>query len=168
MGDHVHRWLAVVVLAIAITAFLGWRSLGSASSPRAGPSPNSLPSPQLTQLMPYSQPLGNTVGLLHVGHDNIDLPRDPFGRQVVQQASQNSGGEPSSNANRSGRVGGPWRVTATMIAGARRAAVINDMLIYVGDSLPGGGKLTSVERDRVIVTEPNGTSHVVAVKEGDT
>jgi hypothetical protein len=40
-------------------------------------------------------------------------------------------------------------------------------LIYVGENVPGGGKLTSVERDRIVVTDAQGTSHVVAVKEGD-
>jgi hypothetical protein len=53
------------------------------------------------------------------------------------------------------------------MAGARRAAVINDALIYLGDPIPGGGKLTSVERDRVVVTDTKGALHTVAVKEGE-
>ena len=57
--------------------------------------------------------------------------------------------------------------TATLMAGIRRAAVINDELIYLGDSIPGGGTLTSVERDRIVVTDSKGVTHTLAVKEGD-
>ena len=32
--------------------------------------------------------------------------------------------------------------------------MINDQLFYVGESLPDGSKLTSVERDRVVVSNP--------------
>jgi hypothetical protein len=56
-----------------------------------------------------------------------------------------------------------YHVTTTLMAGARRAALINDQLIYVGESLPDGSKLTTVERDRVVLTDPGGVTHTVAV-----
>jgi hypothetical protein len=164
MGENIHRSLAAIAIAIALTAFLGWRSLRGTGLP-AAPSPRSLPSPQLTQLMPYSQPLADTVGVLRLAHANVVLPRDPFGPPIVPQSSEISHGTQTADAPSEGPA--PLRVTATMIAGTRRAAVINDMLVYVGDRVPGGGKLTSVERDRVVVTDPQGASHVVVVKEGD-
>lgn len=166
MGEHVHRWLAVVAFAIALTAFLGWRALGSAGL-RAGPSAAVLPNPQLTQLMQYARPLGDTAGVLAVGRAAIVLPRDPFAKNTMPQSSRVSQGQPVGGSS-GPSTGIHWRVTATMIAGAVRAAVINDVLIYVGDSVPGGGKLTSVEHDRIVVTDPKGTSHVVAVTEGET
>ena len=166
MGEHIHRWLAVFAFAIALTAFLGWRALGSAGV-KVGPSTAVLPNPQLTQLMQYVRPLGDTASFLAVGRETIVLPRDPFARNTLPQPSQLSRGQPSGGST-SPSTSIQWRVTATMIAGARRAAVINDMLIYVGDSVPGGGKLTSVEHDRVVVIDPKGTSHVVAVTEGET
>ena len=61
-----------------------------------------------------------------------------------------------------------WRVSAILIGGAQRAAIINDVLVRVGDTLPGGTKLTSVEQDRVVLTESNGTAHTVAVREGES
>ncbi|MGH9883930.1 MAG: hypothetical protein ACREBE_00260 [bacterium] len=39
--------------------------------------------------------------------------------------------------------------------------------MYIGDTLPGGVKLTAVERDRVVLTDSRGTAHSVAVKEGE-
>ena len=59
-----------------------------------------------------------------------------------------------------------WRVTATVTFGSRFGAIINDVLFYVGDSVPGGVRLTSVEKNRVVLTDPKGAVHTIAVKEG--
>jgi hypothetical protein len=115
--------------------------------------------------MPYTQPLADTALVPRAGRAAVALARDPFGATAVAQSSQIS--HSAEGADVAPRETESLHVTATMIGGARRAAVINDMLIYVGDRVPGGGKLTSVERDRVVVTDPKGTSHVVAVKEGE-
>ena len=161
MGS-VHRLLAAVVAAIAVIAFVGWRSLRSTADVRAA----ATPSPQLTPLIPYSQPLADTLGVVRVAPSRIALSRDPFGAAVLPPSSQIS--RSSEGGDVTPRETTVLHVTATMIGGSRRAAVINDSLIYVGDPVPGGGKLTSVERDRVVVTDQKGTSRVVAVKEGDT
>jgi hypothetical protein len=163
MGEQIHRALVVVVMAIAVTGFLGWRSLRGTGPARGAPLPNPLPSPHLTELMAYSQPLADTAVARRSRRPAVMLARDPFGALPA----------PASEISHDDRgVAVPKRenglhVTATMIAGTRRAAVINDQLIYVGENVPGGGKLTSVERDRIVVTDAQGTSHVVAVKEGD-
>ncbi len=167
MGENFHRSLAAVVIAIALTAFLGWRSLRGTESLRGAPLQAPLPSPQLTPLMPYTQPLADTVAVPRAGRVAVSLARDPFGAAVIAQSSQSSHSSGGAVAASAPREGASLHVTATMIGGARRAAVINDMLVYVGDQVPGGGKLTSVERDRVVVTDTKGTSHVVAVKEGE-
>ena len=60
-----------------------------------------------------------------------------------------------------------WDVTATLIAGARRAALINGVLVSVGEAITGGVKLTVVERDRVVLTDQKGAAHTIAVKEGE-
>ena len=60
-----------------------------------------------------------------------------------------------------------WDVSATLIAGARRAALINGVLVSVGDAVPGGATLTAVERDRVVLTDQKGSAHTIAVKEGE-
>jgi hypothetical protein len=167
MGEKIHSWLAVAAFAIALIGFLGWRSLGTADSRRVGPSTTPVPSSQVSQVMMYSAPLLDSVRYVATASDSIALPTDPFAPQPVPRVAQvrSALGESEQPI----AVDEPhWRVTATLMAGSRSAAVINDALIYVGDPLPGGGKLKSVERDRVILTDKQGISHTVVVKEGDT
>ena len=169
MGNHVHRWLAASVAAIALGAFAGWRSLGDGpTGPNMAAKP--IPSPQLSQLMPYTEPSADTVATLRRGDDSIMLARDPFGPGTVPRPIRVVRRPTPVMANSSGAS--LWDVTATLIAGGRRAAVINDVLIYVGDDVPwggreGGGTLTAVERDHIVITDSKGTAHKLAVKERD-
>ena len=94
--------------------------------------------------------------------------RDAFvGRSTPRSvALASSGATPHARPPRQPFVA--YHVTTTLMAGSRRAALINDQLIYVGERLPDGSRLTSVERDRVVVTDHNGTAHTVAVaREGE-
>jgi hypothetical protein len=164
MANHIHRWLAVGAVFVALLGVAGWRALATGDSPRGAPSVT--PAPQLTQLLAYAVPMPDTFAIAGPVNDTFLMPRDPFvGEHVAPiRAATAAAGVP-----RHPGVDGPrWIVTAIMITDTRRAAVINDVLIYVGDSVPGGGKLTAVERDRVVVTDPKGTSHTVTVKEGES
>ncbi|MDB4876529.1 MAG: hypothetical protein JWM41_2975 [Gemmatimonadetes bacterium] len=117
--------------------------------------------------MMYSAPLSDSVRYVAPRSDSIVVPRDPFAPQPLPRVAQvrSAPGEaPPPVAVDTTH----WRVTATLMAGSRSAAVINDALIYVGDPLPGGGRLKSVGRDRVVLTDREGVTHTVAVKEGDT
>ncbi len=49
-----------------------------------------------------------------------------------------------------------WALTAILITDARRAAVIDEQLVGVGDMLAGGGRVLAVEKDYVLVTTANG------------
>jgi hypothetical protein len=163
MGEQIHRTLIAIVVAIALATFIGWRSLRGSGPGPGVPAAGPMPSPHLTDLMAYSQPLADTTVVKRSVRPVVTLSRDPFGALPVSSSE-------ISHDDRGVAVPKQQEglhVTATMIAGSRRAAVINDQLIYVGDNVPGGGKLTSVERDRIVVTDPHGASHVVAVKEGD-
>jgi len=163
MAKHIHALLAVVVCAIALTLFVGWRSLGPAGTARGAALRPVLPNPQLIELMPYTKPLPDSLRVLAVDRAIITLVRDPLGGRPAAAATTVAAAASSSEPKKND---GELRVTATMIAGARRAAVINDELLYVGDTVPGGGKLTSVEHDRIVVTDAKG-AHVVTVKEHD-
>lgn len=166
MGDRIHRWLAVLAVAIAIVAFAGWRSLhGASATGRARGAPPTVPSPQLAQLIPYSTPIADTLTIAPPPRDSITISRDPFAngqlpRVVASSVDTTQRVIPVAPAEQ-------WHVTTTLMAGTRRAALINDELIYVGDPLPGGGILTSVERDHVVVKDNKGATHTVAVKEGN-
>ncbi|HVX37975.1 MAG TPA: hypothetical protein VHB25_00280 [Gemmatimonadaceae bacterium] len=167
MANQVQRTIAIVAGVVVVASVIGWRSLRGGVAPKASvaaaPSVPSVPSPDLAALMPYATPLPDSVVTVLVQADSVPLRRDPFGDGAVRPAAHARGGTRRS----ADAAGTDWHVTATLIAGARRAAVINDVLVYEGDAIPGGGKLTSVERDRVVVTDPHGTTHTVTVKEGD-
>jgi len=165
MGDRIHRWLALTAVAVVVAGFVGWRSLRSANSTRAGNPPAPVPSPQLSQLIPYSTPITDTLRIVAPATDSIALPRDPFAGRPLPRASVAQSGESSAPAPKP--AADRWTVTTTLMAGSRRAALINDNLVYVGDPLPGGGTLTSVEHDHVVVTDTKGATHKVAVKEGN-
>jgi hypothetical protein len=100
--------------------------------------------------------------------ESIFLRRDPFLKASLPQIAQaRPGAIPDSEPTSEKPEESKWSVSATLTGGPRRAAIINDELVYIGDSLPGGMRLTSVERDRVVLTDPKGAAHTVAVKEGE-
>src|SRR5438309_1662429 len=145
MADRLQRGLGIAAVAIVAMGFVGWRTVGVTPPLRGAGAPAPAPNPQLAQLLPYAAPVVDSLGSAVPAAQNVALPRDPFvGREPVEPSHQvASGTQPIAT-----HVEGPkWEVTATLTSGARRAAVINDALIYVGDTLPGGSKLTSVERD---------------------
>jgi hypothetical protein len=123
---------------------------------------------QVAQLLPYARPPRDSELALAVPA-TVDATHDPF---VVRSMTRILAEAPATHpASRdTARATTPlYRVTTTLMAGSRRAALINDQLIYVGESLPDGSKLTAVERDRIVVTDHSGVAHSVAVaKEGDS
>jgi hypothetical protein len=163
MADRLQRGLGIAAVAIVVMGFVGWRAVGSTPPLRGVGSPPPVPNPQLAQLLPYAAPVPDSLGSSLPVPENVALPRDPFvGREPVAAARPAGNGAAPVVQHSEGPK---WEVTATLTSGARRAAVINDALIYVGDTLPGGSRLTSVERDRVVLTDAKGTPHTVAVKE---
>lgn len=165
MAERIHRDLALAAAAIMIAGFFEWRSLRPA---KAGSSlaraEQPVPSPQLRQLMPYSGPLVDSQLVLHERSEAVVLRRDPFATELPARVAETQG---TSQPHPAATDSTQWHVSATLISSARRAAIINDVLLYVGDRVPGGGKLVAVERDRVVLTDSKGASHtVIAEKEG--
>ena len=165
MANRIQQWIAIAGVAVVVVGAVGWRSL-RASSPRgrAATTAPAVPSPDLAPLASYAAPLSDSALALASVADSVVVRRDPF----YDDDSKPLAVKPRTTSRDAVRPqAGEWHVSATLIAGARRAAVINDVLVYEGDGIPGGGKLTSVERDRVVVTDPHGATHTVTVKEGD-
>ncbi len=166
MADRIRQWLTFAGVAIVIAGVVGWRSLRKpgVATPRPGAATGgvAVPSADLAPLMAYAAPLPDSALSLAGAPESVAVRRDPFGEEPSAVPA-------SPHVERRAREvdASQWHVSATLIAGARRAAVINDALVYEGDAIPGGGKLTSVERDRVVVTDPQGATHTVTVKEGD-
>ena len=171
MVERIERMLGVLAFAVVATGVYGWRSLRRAdAAPGAGgagkAAPSAVPSPQLRQLIPFAVPISDSQLVVRAVGDSVPLLRDPFANQLPSRiADVRSVAEPRPSAAADSTQ--QWHVTATLISSVRRAAIINDVLTYVGDRIPGGGKLVSVESDRVVLTDARGTPHTVkADKDG--
>lgn len=164
MGERIHRLLGLVAAVVAVSGFLAWRAVraGEAGGAVVPPSPG----PQVAQLTPFATPIPDTLRLAPSSADAGMVARDPFVMRGMPRVVASSG---SANAPRqqADEPRAEWTVTTILLAGARRAALINDQLVYVGDPLPDGSKLTTVERDHVVVTDRKGTAHKVAVIGGN-
>jgi hypothetical protein len=168
MGERIHRLLGLAAAIVIIGSFLMWRSLRAADPMRGAAAPASASSPRLSPLMPFSTPISDTVRIVGVLADSIVAARDPFVNRALPPVASVASGGATVRPREEEPGAREWRVTTTLLAGARRAALINDQLVYVGDPLPDGSKLTSVERDHVVVTDRKGAAHTVAVaKEGN-
>jgi hypothetical protein len=118
----------------------------------------------LAQLMSFTKPPSESLPA-PVAIQAGSTSRDPFAAVAAAQPVVRLAARPLRTPP---KIDAPaWDVTATLIAGARRAALINGVLVSVGDAVPGGVTLTVVERDRVVLTDQKGAAHTIAVKEGE-
>jgi hypothetical protein len=164
MAERIHRTLGVVAFVIVATGFYGWRSLRTAAAVAPASAQAPVASPQLQQLIPYAVPLADSQLALRTFVDSAPVQHDPF---TAEPPAHVAADPHEGTLVRAPAARNEWHVSATLISSARRAAIINDVLTYVGDPVPGGGKLVSVENDRVVLTDSKGASHtVMADKEG--
>lgn len=56
-----------------------------------------------------------------------------------------------------------WVVSAILLTDARRMAVVNDSVVVVGSTLPGGARIAEIEADRVVLEESGGVRKVVSL-----
>ena len=162
MASRLIRSRNVLLVLIAILGMVGWSALQPRDEDIAW-THKPVSRPNVASLMMYAAPSADVVNASdEPTADTIAPVRDPFG--YAQTSSH-------ADERRAPAVKEPaaphWSVSATMVTGSRSAAIIDDQLVYVGDALPGGGRLTAVERDCVTVTDAKGASHVLTVKEGE-
>lgn len=115
---------------------------------------------EMVELVPYLDPaeleLPSSAGL----PETVRIPGDPFtaGRAM-------SWSEPGQRTGTSGNPVGPgretprspgWRLSAIMIAGERRVAILNDRLVRPGDRLEDGTRVTAVEPDHIVLITSGG------------
>lgn len=139
-------------------AYKATRPSGPAPQDAAWPTPDALDSlvRYTTRIPPSEQPPIRSVGL----GPTVPVPVDPFDQaRVTKRPSQSSNGGSATPKSK-------WQLSAILITDNRRAAVINEGLVGVGDQLPGGIRVKSIERDRVVIEEPNGTAHTLIMAGG--
>lgn len=55
-----------------------------------------------------------------------------------------------------------WVVSAILLTDAQRMAVVNDSVVVVGSTLPGGARIVEIQSDRVVLQE-GGVRRVVSL-----
>lgn len=162
MASRLVRSRNALLLLVAILGIVGWSALQPRDEDVAW-THKPVSRPSIAPLMPYA------TAIHDIAKTSIDTVvdvntsvRDPFGYAPLPSSVEERP-DPAAKVPPARH----WTVSATMIGGAKSAAIIDDQLVYVGDALPGGGRLTAVERDRVTVTDAKGASHVLTVKEGE-
>lgn len=112
---------------------------------------------ELVELEPYLGPVevgqSESAGL----PEPVILGGDPFGGGVSGFAAA---GDPPSGSGASGGSEGTrssrWNLSAIMMAGDRRIAILNDELVRPGDRLEGGARVEMVESDHIVIIMPGG------------
>lgn len=144
-------WLlpAAVALALLLVAFAARVITNNAAEKvrlnRTGVSPA-----QLEALAPLLEPVPPSPPLQLV-EPSLPLPlSDELERDPAPPSPANS---PATR----------WTVSAILISDSRRVAVVNEQLVGVGATLPGGARLVAIERDHVVIDEPGRGRRVIRV-----
>lgn len=60
-------------------------------------------------------------------------------------------------------AGSRWVVSAILLTDARSMAVVNDSVVVVGSTLPGGARIVEIQSDRVVLQEAGGGRRVISL-----
>lgn len=144
MGDRVESR----VLALGGVAVVGMLAAWATLVPDP-PAPMAVPTAaELAGLEPYLTPVAMDAGQVTVPPP-VAVDGDPFSRPLAVGPEPSPGQPGIETAAR-------WAVTAILIAGDRRVAIVNDKLVRPGDRLEGGARIGAVERDHVVLITPDG------------
>lgn len=156
-------WLLGILLALAAVAVAGERSLRP--PPRLGALAGPAPVAALQPLVPYLALDSLRTTAVSATPAPVTIARDPFHPSEVESRAPKM-----TVAAADSRVVEPPRpslnVSAILISDSRRAAVIDDVIVNLGGALPGGGHLTAVERDHVVVTDAKGARRTININSG--
>lgn len=145
MGLRAEGWLLVVAAAVAV-ALVGASTLWVPGPPRRMALPTAS---ELVELERYLVPV--TADETRVGvPPRVVIDGSPFrAPPVAVEAAPLSPRPATAPAPR-------WTVTAIMIAGDRRVAIVNDRLVRPGHRFDDGARIEAVERDHVVLITPSG------------
>ncbi len=155
-------WLlgAGVVVAVAL-------ALVAAISTPEPPQRMALPTAgELVELEPYLDPaeiqLPEEPGVPPL----VFIDGDPFGVESGYGEWAGPAGVGGAGGGAGGSGGGAgadaaprWTLSAVLIAGDRRSAIVNDRVVRPGDRLADGTRVEVVEGDHVIIVTPDGMRH---------
>jgi hypothetical protein len=159
--DRQRITLITIAIASVVAAALAFRAVNAA----AGVVEKPVPAVNLQGLSAFLGPLPDSSRLAEVGAGSMVGDRDPFGSTmpvtrapVVIKGDQASRPKPGRSQQ--------WVVSSILFEDTKRSAIVNNTWVGVGDPLGGGARVTAIERKYVIVTDANGTRHVVPIQGG--
>jgi hypothetical protein len=151
-----HRW-SVVTLLLAATVALAAEWISRA--PSAGVSATRGAPPDIDTFLAMQHSAPGKPG--YVGRLESDPLADRRPPAVVGTVAPRGGVPTVSSSGRRGR-----RLTAILISDDRSVAVIDEMVVSVGDKLPDGARVDAIRSDRVSVVERNGQRRVLTLTTG--
>jgi hypothetical protein len=157
----------IILFSVAVlAAVLGFAALGVVKSAMAVAA-KPVPAADVQTLTAFLGPLPDSSSLAGVARGTMVVGRDPFAAMGSLAGPQvRSAGGISSRPRTAGDQ--QWIVSSILFEDSRRSAIVNNAWVTVGDPLGGGARLTAIERKHVIVTDANGTRHVVPLQGGES
>lgn len=92
--------------------------------------------------------------------------RDPFEPPVTSESPRPENQPSRSAPGPTPAKGSSWVVTAILITGTHRTAVVNDAVVTVGSVLPDGTRIRSIEPEAVTLQDSAGQIHTIRVRPG--
>ena len=154
-------WLRVAAVGLPILMVtLGTRRIIQSASAAPGVTDIAAVQADLDSLTAFAIS-GSTVPVPRLDDVNaarkLDYDPDPY--ELVDTEV------PTSQAvEQAARAKPRWNVTAILISDSRRMAVVNEVLVSVGSSVPGGARIVAIEKDHVVLIEPGGARRVVGIQ----
>lgn len=88
-------------------------------------------------------------------------PAELFAREDFYVQPRESGDDEPAVA--AGPAKPRWVVSAILLTDAQRMAVVNDSVVVVGSSLPGGARIMEIQSDRVVLQEAGGGRRIISL-----
>lgn len=159
MGDRPDQsnyiWLALVA-GLIIAFGVAWRTNSAAAA--VAQAPKSYPAPAaLDSLRRYLQPIALTSARRPAEATELFIRQDYYAQPDRAEFTDNGARAPS------GPTRPRWVVSAILLTDAQKMAVVNDSVVVVGSTLPGGARIVEIQSDRVVLQESGGVRRVISL-----
>lgn len=152
--QSIYIWLALVAGLIIAFGF-AWRTNSAAAA--VAQAPKSYPAPAtLDSLGRYLRPIALTAARRPAEATELFVREDYY-------AQPNRGEWEDVARAPSGPARPRWVVSAILLTDAQRMAVVNDSVVVVGSTLPGGARIVEIQSDRVVLQESGGVRRVISL-----
>lgn len=148
--------MSAIVLLLAVAAALAAELIGRDASQSSVT--RNAPADLDGLLSPLRSSQGKTGFLGHLNSDPLSARQSPVTPATV---APRGGVSTVSSSGRRAR-----RLTAILTVDQRSIAVIDEVIVKVGDRLPDGARVDAIQSDRVSVVEQNGQRRVLTLTTG--